>query len=427
MLLTERSLRKLIKTVIIENYRKVLKEDEGNFQLKLGQQSQYKNAPISLGNNSELNLDEFGLEDANQHLRDSEEIDNTDVSYGTDPNDKLSDDELMKIYGFFIDDTFDSVSATFFRTNDELDEIINKYDGYQTVKNMYDEDEWNALNSTGQIAYNLEMYMQVVCSIANSKELDAEMRVLAQQLKNEKASGTNKARLLGMMKNAIEKFNNKAKLSLSENSEDEFQKNIGFKGQKGLQFILPPLKRGYFGWADILLKNTHDLNQKMLKQGLSKKQIEAGKQAYGFINQKFSSFKSDILLYTSPQSMLKELDIGRLQFKFQKNPGQILNNPLVTDLFNATNEILSNPTALGTMLDEYFVDTLIHPKEVFDLTDFVVYARLNAIKKALKKFKTVGFKLSKEAEEMSQVVYKDFLSDRGGSLTRYLQARNKKK
>ncbi len=422
MLLTERSLRKLIKTVIIENYRKVLKEDEGNFQLKLGQPA--KKNSISFGGGK-------GSEESYKADTSMEDYDKTDVSEGTDASD-FTDDEFEELKEKFIDDTSSSIAqATGYITDDEIESILDHYDfentnqtHYEAGKNSIDAVAFDDLSPDEQLLYNIMQFMTVAGILTGLSDARVAARKEAQKFSNN-LKGLRNAAKLNMQ---LDQFKQKMINDINDGKgEQKLQDALGFKGQKGLQFILPPLKRGYFGWADILLKNTHDLNQKMLKQGLSKKQIEAGKQAYGFINQKFSSFKSDILLYTSPQSILKELDIGRLQFKFQKNPGQILNNPLVTDLFNATNEILSNPTALGTMLDEYFVDTLIHPKEVFDLTDFVVYARLNAIKKALKKFKTVGFKLSKEAEEMSQVVYKDFLSGRGGSLTRYLQARNKKK
>ncbi len=167
-------------------------------------------------------------------------------------------------------------------------------------------------------------------------------------------------------------------------------------------FIVPPLKRGYYDMARILINNTKELNQKMLDKG------------FGFTNQDYNSFKEDLLLYKD------EIDLAT-----NCNLQEIQSNNLTgfEDLFAKSNQILSNEAALARLLQKYFSDKLLHPKNKINMAGFINFAKLNALKIAAKNSGlSANDILTDEASLFADDVYQDFIKDKG-SLSKFLQAK----
>jgi hypothetical protein len=408
MLLTERSLRKLIKTVIIENYRKVLKEEEGNFQLKLGQPA--KKNSISFGGGK-------GSEESYKADTSMEDYDKTDVGEGTDASD-FTDDEFEELKEKFIDDTSSGIAqATGYITDDEIESILDHYDfentnhtHYEAGKNSIDEVDFDNLSPDEQLLYNTMQFMTVAGILTGLSDARVAARKEAQKFRNN-LKGLRNAAKLNMQ---LDQFKQKMINDINDGKgEQKLQDALGFKGPASLEFVVPDLrKEGYYGMARILIKNNHSLNEKMQKEG-----------GFGFTNQNFNSFMSDILLYHSPKAIIKDLIPGAEEqaADFEQ---------ILQELFEKVNKLLTTQSVLGRLLQGYFSDKFLRIKNRLTLAGFSAYARLNALKIAMQKTKIEGAAidpenlLTDEALEMSQVVYSDFLDDKG-SLTRYLESRKK--
>ncbi len=428
MLLNEKSLKNIIRKIVNENYRHLF-ENEND---EIGQQDEEEELTepnIDLGGNNNVNKGNErseGSEGSEGNNNTSNEINLDDRYYSEMPQDNLDDRYYSEMPQDNSDDRYysempqDDVNLDSNNQNQDQSQDNNSDSDYQTMGGRGG--KYQGIDKAEQ--YNDDYEFSLPNWGNNNQEQSQDNNHDSNKEDEEEDVEEDEEEDVEEDEEDVEEDEEDVdeedeedvdEEDEEEDVEEEDDEDVGsLKGHTEVTagtFIVPPLKRGYYDMARIFINNTQDLNQKLIDKG------------YGFTDQQFNSFKDDVLLYKDEQDIVSNFNLVEFGDELQAMKKDL--GELSQDLFEKTNKVLSNEPALAKILQKYFSDKLLHPKNKLNMSGFIAYARLNALKAVMKKEgMDANAIMLDEANILADDVYQDFIKDKG-SLTKYLQSRNK--
>lgn len=429
MLLNENTLKNLIRSVVKSQYSKKLNESLGRSRRFLNEEESFQlktNSSPKSPFDKNFSSGKLSLGDFNKHA--SKGLDTPDGRGSYYPEDETADsyeevDTINQLQNDFLFRFFDNAGNPIYVSQEDIYKINHEIEDIAVIP----EDKWEELTETEKIEYNLKLITDTITAILSVTEDElgsSEYEIAQRDVKNliprikKAANDLTFAKNNEARKKVLDNLNNELKPFISNLMSDtselsNFKKNMPEKPY----FVLPNLQGGYYDLANILIKDSKALDDKIKKQ--------YGKQ-FGFQSHNFRNFVLDYMLFLG-QSDVKKLLQGEA---FLNAEDQDQFKDIVESLFENCNKLMQNKNYLGRALDEFFSDALLKKGEGVYLTEFANFIKVKTVKDVLEKInkkekitKDINSLIKDEAIAVLNAKYTDTLS-RKGSLTKHLK--NKK-